>query len=221
MTTAVKDTVVGNRLKVSLYVVVLCFLVASICVFAASTQALYANEPGGAQIQEQQGEAQSGEAGEAATDAEGSVGYQAFDTQDIINAQTSNSGSTIPDVQVPLASGVHSSQSTSADSVLGSVFNTVLVVLCALSMLAMLVALTVRKTRNYRVIAVRTIAVTFGLVTITTWSLLDRLQMPETLFNDSTAIISSFFLIYLVLAVYSYLYEARLNKAETPQEAKL
>ena len=135
--------------------------------------------------------------------------------KDLIDAQTSRADAqrvTIPETTVPLTSFSSTVQLTSNQG--GSYYNTLVAMLSIASMIAMLVLLSVRKTRSYRVIAVRTVAVAFGLVTIATWSLLDKLQVPAVVFNSSSLLITIIFGSYVVIAIASYVYEAQLNKAE-------
>lgn len=203
------ETVLKKRASIG--VVVLAIVALCLYLVFAPVSSAYALEGSGASEQECQ--AVEGTEG-AITGSDSSTGYQAFDSQDIIDAQTSEQGITIPDSDIPLANSATIGQNSGVGSGEGSIFNTVLVVVCVLSMLAMLVLLSIRKTRNYRVIALRTVAVTFGLVTITSWSLMDRLQTPTAAFNEASAFLAALFMIYVVLAVYSYIYEMRVNKQE-------
>lgn len=144
-----------------------------------------------------------------------------FDRQDIIDAQTNQSNTpddgTIPDLKVPLAGFSPADQNLDGAG-RGSRFNTGLAVLCIVSLLVMLLMLFIRKTRDYRVLTVQTVAVAFGLVTIAAWVLLDRLQIPTVLFNDVSALLAVCTGIYLVVAVASYVLEARLKKVRTTQD---
>lgn len=134
-----------------------------------------------------------------------------FSEQDLIEAQTNQTGTRISDAAVPLASFSQDGKSPSSATG-GSLVNTLIVLLNIVSMVAMLLLLSIRKTTDYRVIAVRTIAAAFGLVTITTWSLLDRLQIPTVATNDSTALIVTLFCLYTAIAAGSFFYEAHLRR---------
>ncbi len=174
--------------------------------FVSLTHA-YADEPKTMQtkvFQGAQGQSMQEEAVAGTTDSSG------YDEQDSIDARTNQSHANIPDSEVPLASFLDREQATGAGH--GSFFNALAAAFSGVSMLLMLLALSMRKTSDYRVIAVRTIAVAFGLVTIVAWSLLDRLQVSSLVFNEFSAVISVLLSIYVAFAIFSYVYEARLNK---------
>lgn len=208
MSAATQQTVSRPK-RAALLASLLLALMLLVSLFALPVTSAYADEPQEAPIEEQQ---ESSGADSSSVTPEYEV--FTFDSEDIIDAQTNQSGNVIPDTEVPLANSISSEKSQTGT---GSIFNTVLIVLCVVSMLSMLIALSVRKTKDYRVIAARTVAVAVGLVTIATWSLMDKLQAPTVVFNDFTLLISALFAIYVVLAVYSYIYETRLNKAEKAQ----
>lgn len=181
------------------------------CFFVMPLKSAYANETEGTPVSEQQ------EGAEGAEESEGSGSESepyTFDPADIIDAQTGQGGATIPNADVPLAESITTTQTVASE---GSIINFVLVVVCLFSMLVALLAQSVKRTKHYRAIAVRTIAVTVGLVTIASWALIDRLQLPTQLYNDSTVFIAVLFGLYVVALVYSYVYEARLAKAAHKQ----
>ncbi|MCL2807194.1 MAG: hypothetical protein FWD27_03385 [Coriobacteriia bacterium] len=136
-----------------------------------------------------------------------------FSAQDLIDAQTNQSNYQheiiIPYTEVPLASPFEANQTMGFG---GSLINTSLAVICIITMAAMLILLLTRKTSDYRVMTVRTLAVTFGLVMVVIWALFDRLQLPSTTLNDSSALIVAFFCVYLSVALFSYFYERQINK---------
>ena len=148
----------------------------------------------------------------------GTCDYEVYDysNQDLIDAQINQTGSlpnnqpgiTIPGDEVPLSNFVQTSQSSGG----GSLVNILLAGLCVVSMGVMLLMLFVRRTSDYRVITVRTIAVAFGLIAIVMWSLFDRLQTPTTLFNSESGLIIVIFCIYAGMATISYLYEEHVKK---------
>lgn len=201
-------------------VLVVASLMIALFMMATSSEA-FANELHNSQIDTQQ-YVDKGDSDTEDEEADESQGYKVytFDSQDIIDAQTNQSGTIIPDSDVPLTSTLMDSKNSTVG--VGSIFNTVIVALCALSMLLMFALIGIRKTKDYRVITVRTLAAAAGLVTIVSWSLMDRLQTPTLVFNDSSAFIAALFSIYVVLAAYSYIYEARLDKqskqVEKPSE---
>jgi len=142
------------------------------------------------------------------------VGYEvySFSSQEFFDMQIGlterQGGIIVPNQVIPLSQTQLDSVSNSND---GSVFNTALVVISILIMGAMLVLLLVRRTSDYRVIAVRTIAVAFGLVTVVIWSLFDRLQVPTAMFNNTSTLLIAIFSIYVIMAIVSYFYEVRVN----------
>lgn len=225
-TTAVKQKNQAVRL-----VLFACALVVAACLFVLPVSKAYADEGPVIQSGEQSGSSQpnegdsSGLAGGMAVSEEDTVSStdlsanstdssannsDAYEEEDLISAQTSQSGTTIPDASVPLAEAT-------TQIGFGSILNTLLVAICIITMLVMFVALLISKTKDYRVIAARTVAAAVGLVTIAAWSLLDKMQAPAALVNDATLLIASLFCIYAILLVYSYLYEARLKKARQEQ----
>ena len=146
-----------------------------------------------------------------------STSYQVyeFDEQGIQYSQEyqneRNSTISISNLEVPLTSFAFVSQST--DSVgESSMFNLILATATVASLILMLVLFLVRETRDYRVIAIRTIAMAYGLMAIATCSLFDRFQRPLTFFNDASILMAILFGVYVIAAVGSYIYEARLRK---------
>lgn len=142
---------------------------------------------------------------------QGELGDQAgeFSEEDVIGAQTNQGGSTIADAEIPLAESITTIQSSNTQ---GSIFNTVLVAITTLTMLVMILALSIRKVKDYRIVATRTIAAAVGLVVIASWSLLDKLQAMTQLFNESTPLITVLFCAYAVAFASSYAYEVHLGK---------
>ncbi len=203
-------TITGRESQGRSRPVVLFFLIAVLlgfCLSAFSSLQAYADEPQNTETLEQQ-DAQSGTA---------SPRYEVytFDSQDVIEAQTNQSGtatqSMIPDSEIPLSSASRFGQTANYTNN-GSFFNTVIALVCIASMIVMLWTLVLRRAQDYRVVAVRTIASAFGLVTIATWSLFDKLQFPAVTFNDASVLIAILFTFYMVIAIGSYVYEARLKK---------
>jgi len=141
--------------------------------------------------------------------------------QDNAEAQTNqsdNQGSMIiPEFDIPL---INSGQSTPISGNGGSYVNTGLIILCILIMGVMLFLLLIRRTTDYRVITVRTIAVTFGLVTVVIWSLFDWVQVPTVLINSSTTLLATMFVVFVIMTITSYAYESRLNKKSAKRRKK-
>ncbi|MCL2749853.1 MAG: hypothetical protein FWE96_02425 [Coriobacteriia bacterium] len=141
--------------------------------------------------------------------------------QDNAEAQTNqsnNQGSTIiPEFDIPL---INSGQATPLSGNGGSYVNTGLIMLCILIMGVMLLLLLVRRTTDYRVIAVRTIAVTFGLVTVVVWSLFDWVQVPTVLINSTTTLLATLFVVFVIMTITSYAYESKLNKKSAKRRKK-
>lgn len=132
-----------------------------------------------------------------------SYGYEG---NEVSAAQINPSHSVIPDAAVPLAGPM----SNSAQQ--GSYFTITMVLVCLTSLIAMFLAVKIRKTNDYRVIAARTIAGAFGLVTIAACFLLGTLNSWTSLSGGATYVISALFLLYVALAVGSFAYEAKLNR---------
>ena len=142
-------------------------------------------------------------------------GYEVFSLtgQDNVDAQTNQSDTqgsiVIPNYIVPLTE-THQNSMISGNG--GSFVNTAIGIICICAMGIMLLVLLARKTTDYRVIVVRTIAVTFGLVTVVIWSLFDRIQVPSVMINDSTTMVIACFSVFVIMAAISYAYESRLEK---------
>jgi len=136
-----------------------------------------------------------------------------FDAQEVIDARANQpdhqGGVIIPSQQTPLNI---TQQTNAATGNGGSYLNTALVMLSILTMGIMLLLLLLRKTSDYRVITVRTVAVSFGLVTVVIWSLYDMLQVPTEMLNTTSALVTAVFSIFVIMAIASYLYEAYLGK---------
>lgn len=139
---------------------------------------------------------------------------ETYDSDDVIDAQTNQSGAYIPDTDIPLTGTITTTQATPQ----GSILNTLLVAVCSISMLTMLIALFFSKTKDYRVLAIRMIAVALGLVLIASWSLVDTLQTPSQLVNEATVFMSALFSAYAIVFVYSYIYEKRLKKTSSLED---
>lgn len=139
----------------------------------------------------------------------------AFDRQDAIDAQTNHAGNFsntfIPDSDVPLASGFELNQSADMAGG-GSYVNAIIAALCLILLIAVLVMLFARKTKDYRVIVVRTAAAAFGIVALAVWALLDRMQVPSTPINENTLLLAVLLGVVVALMVASYVLEARLLK---------
>jgi hypothetical protein len=156
------------------------------------------------QNQQNQNPGSTGAAGEA----------QAYSQQDLLDAQTNHAGTTIQDAAVPMAAldldGFHSySASQKSD---GSIVNTAIAIFCSISMILLMGALTRKKRISFRVLTARTLAVAIGLVTVSTWSLFDKLAVPAMWFNDTSAMIVAMFVAYLVVAATSIVIEVVIDK---------
>lgn len=159
---------------------------------------------------------------EGSTGSDSDEEFYRFNSQDLLDAQTNPSGSQnriiIPHGEVPLSGSLETGHIISKG---GSLYNTVLALLCIALMGAMLLLLLIRKTTDFRVIAMRTISVAFGLLTVVTWSLLDKLQIPVVLFNNVSVLITSIFILFIATATASYVFEARhtSNKSASPKRS--
>ncbi|MDR1358610.1 MAG: hypothetical protein LBJ48_04575 [Coriobacteriales bacterium] len=197
-------------LRVSLITVLALLLLQGFSGFSAYQA--YADEPQTTPSQEQQS---SG----SGTEYPGYTVYS-FNSQDIIDAQTNQSGrlsnTAIPDSEVPLA-GFSPVDQSPGSAGKGSSFNTLMAALCGISLAVMLLVLFVRRAQDYRILTIQTVAVAFGLVTIATWALLDRLQIPITTFNDASVLIAVLTGVSVVVAVASCVFEARLKKVRKTQ----
>ena len=206
--TAVQSGQTSRRRKsISLAVFLFAFILLFAGSFAAAQAHAYAAEPELSQNEQTTGQEDNESASVPVFE------INSFDNHDIIEAQTNQSDQSntviIPSSEAPLAGFPEASEE--ADSA-GSILNTVLAGISVLSLIMMLYLLLVRKTHDYRVIMVRILAVAFGMVTIVAWSLFDRLQIPFVMLNSSSALVITLFSVYVVMAVFSYFYETRLNR---------
>jgi hypothetical protein len=135
-----------------------------------------------------------------------------YNQQDLLDAQTNHSEVYISDTAVPLASFKGDNSASDFYLTTGSLINTVIAAICAVSMILIMVALTRKNKVDFSVLAVRTVAVSIGLLAIVTWSLFDKLSIPAPWFNDTSTAIIILFTIYLAVAIASFVLEAKLEK---------
>lgn len=178
----------------------------------------YASVIQGALPQEQEG----AEDNPASSDASSEIasGYRVYRTsgQDVIEAQTNQTNSstqatvvTIRDFDVPL-SGAADIDATMQGKRSGSFLNVALVMLCLISVLAMIRTLSRRKAEDYRITAARAIVAGSGLIVISTWSLLDGLQAPAVFVSDSSVLIVALFCVHVAVALVAWAYTARIRR---------
>jgi len=215
MATAATEQTNSQRKSAVIVVLVVVQVLLVLSYLSLPAAQAFASEPSKAEITQYLSQEDSEEPGEP--------GYAVYrlDYQDSIDAQTNQSDHQgtviIPDYEAPLANPQLDILSTGTG---GSFLNTIIVMVSILAMGIMLCMLLVRKTSDYRVITVRTIAVTFGLVTVVIWSLFDKLQLPTVLLNDSSTLIIAFFAIFVITSIVSYSYEKHINKKRASRRKK-
>ncbi|MDR2673202.1 MAG: hypothetical protein LBC35_08035 [Coriobacteriales bacterium] len=155
----------------------------------------------------------SGDEGRGTTDDD--TAPPTYDAQDLVSAQTNHSQANIPDPQVPLKNMADVvNGSFGAPYSQGSFVNTGLAIICVLSMVVLVIALVRRKQPDFKIVVVRTAAMAVGLVTVSTWSLVDKLAVPSLVVNNSSILIASLFVLYAAVAVASVVLE-RSNTKKT------
>jgi hypothetical protein len=139
------------------------------------------------------------------------VDASAYSPEELLDAQTSHAETLIPDSSVPMSSWVNNGAAANGGASGandGSLVNTILATVCAISMVLAMFALTRRKNSSFSVVTVRTVAVAIGLVMVSTWSLLDKLATPTLLLNDSSSVIITMFVLYTIALVASFVWES-------------